>query len=250
MSTYVTSLLLLLVLSCRIARAPHHHSLTRCFRVEADLGKFSATIYKKITADAKKERFQGFRPGTIPPHILPTYVAFAMDECAREATLEAMEQNNVTPFENARSELEFDTVSIPPPTKKGKKKRKKVKKKGAENIEADGAPLKPEVVEEPAWLTFETMEKAINAGWKVRSKSSTWLEFQQTKCHKFLNSRLRLFCQKYNFQPGQSFSFVAHDCRGQLVKDGSGATPIGEAGYRQGSMVDWNAIDISADKAT
>lgn len=164
----------------------------------------------------KKERFQGFRPGTIPPHILPTYVAFAMDECAREATLEAMEQNNVTPFENARSELEFDTVSIPPPTKKGKKKRKKVKKKGAENIEADGAPLKPEVVEEPAWLTFETMEKAINAGWK----------------------------------PGQSFSFVAHDCRGQLVKDGSGATPIGEAGYRQGSMVDWNAIDISADKAT
>ncbi len=34
---------------------------------EADLGNFGAAVYKKITADAKTQRFQGFRPGTIPP---------------------------------------------------------------------------------------------------------------------------------------------------------------------------------------
>ena len=44
---------------------------------------------------AKSQRFQGFRPGTIPPHLLPTYYMFSMDECARETTLEAMEQNNM-----------------------------------------------------------------------------------------------------------------------------------------------------------
>jgi hypothetical protein len=39
---------------------------------EADLGKFSEVVYRKITADAKQQRFQGFRPGTIPPHLLKT----------------------------------------------------------------------------------------------------------------------------------------------------------------------------------
>ena len=53
--------------------------------VEADLGKFSDVVYKKITSDAKRQSFQGFRPGTIPPHLLPTYKTFAMDEVAREA---------------------------------------------------------------------------------------------------------------------------------------------------------------------
>mmetsp|Transcript_4918 Transcript_4918/g.14007 ORF Transcript_4918/g.14007 Transcript_4918/m.14007 type:complete len:176 (-) Transcript_4918:301-828(-) len=173
---------------------------------------------KKLTADGRRQRFQGFRPGTIPPHILPTYVAFAMDECAREATLEAMEQNNVRPFENARDEFMFDTISIPPPVKKGKKKKKKKggkKKKGAAAVDGNAPPPEPEMVEEPAWLTFETMKEAIDAGWK----------------------------------PGQSFSFVAHDCKGQLVKDAAGATPIGEQGYRQGSQVNWNAIDTTSESA-
>jgi hypothetical protein len=55
-------------------------------RVQADLGKFSEAIYKKITSDAKQQQFQGFRPGTIPPHLQPTYRTFAMDECAREVS--------------------------------------------------------------------------------------------------------------------------------------------------------------------
>lgn len=186
--------------------------------IEADLGKFSEAIMKKLTADGRRQRFQGFRPGTIPPHILPTYVAFAMDECAREATLEAMEQNNVRPFENAREDFFFDTISIPPPVEKGKKKKKssKKKKKGGAAAAADLPPQEPEVVEEPAWLTFETMKEAIDAGWK----------------------------------PGQSFSFVAHDCKGQLVKDSTGATPIGDQGYQQGSTVNWNAIDTTSESAT
>ena len=129
--------------------------------MEADLGKFSEAIYRKIIADAKKQRFQGFRPGTIPPHLEPTYRAFAMDECAREATLEAMQQNNIRPFDDARSMLEIADVSIPPSIKKSKNKNKR-KTAAASEEEAP-------VVEEPsAWLTFDNMKGAIDAGWKVR----------------------------------------------------------------------------------
>ena len=125
---------------------------------QADLGKFSEAIYRKITSEAKQQRFQGFRPGTIPPHLLPTYAGFAMDECAREATLEALQQNNIRPFDDARMEFEFDSISIVPPKKKGKKKGKKKKQDAlGENEE----------MEEPNWLVFETMKEAINAGWKV-----------------------------------------------------------------------------------
>ena len=129
--------------------------------VEADLAKFSDAIYRKITSDAKQQKFQGFRPGTIPPHLVKTYVAFAMDECAREATLEAMEQNGVRPFEDARMNFEFDTITIPPVLKK-KKKKKGGRKKGVNPDE------KKEIEEEVQWTTYDNMKDAIDAGWKVR----------------------------------------------------------------------------------
>ena len=179
---------------------------------EADLAKFSEAVYKKITSDAKQQRFQGFRPGTIPPHLTPTYVAFAMDEVAREATLEALEQNGVRPFENTRSEFTFDNISIPPPQKKKKKKGKK-KKKSATVLAA------PQVEEEtPTWLTFDSMKAAIDAGWR----------------------------------PGQSFSFVAKGVKGQQLKDQDvrRATPVGEPGFRPGTSVDWNAVDVAPPEAT
>ena len=140
-------------------------SLTFTIREKVDLGMFSEVIYKKSIADAKQQRFQGFRPGTIPPHLEPTYRAFAMDECAREAALEAMEQNNIRPFDDARSMFEIADVSIPPPIKKKAKKKKSKKRKPA----AEPAPAPDvEVVEEaPAWLTFDNMKGAIDAGWKV-----------------------------------------------------------------------------------
>ena len=75
---------------------------------EADLGRFSQALYQKITRDAKQQRFQGFRPGTIPPHLEPTYKAFCMDECARETVLEAMQQNSIRPFTNCREDMEMD----------------------------------------------------------------------------------------------------------------------------------------------
>ena len=132
---------------------------------QADLGKFSEAIYRKITSDAKQQRFQGFRPGTIPPHLLPTYAGFAMDECAREATLEALQQNNIKPFDDARMEFEFDTISILPQ----KKKKNKGKKKKRADVESN------DVVEEeePKWMVFETMKEAISAGWKVRRTQET-----------------------------------------------------------------------------
>ena len=55
-----------------------------------DLGRFSEAIYKQIINDAKRQSFQGFRPGTIPPQLLKTYRAFAFDECCRETVLEAV----------------------------------------------------------------------------------------------------------------------------------------------------------------
>lgn len=140
-------------------------SMANNFSEEADLGRFSEAIYKKITADAKNQRFQGFRPGTIPPHLEPTYRAFAMDECARETVLEAMQQNNIKPFESSRNNFLLENFCIPPPTKKKAKKKKK-KKNSTEKNDEDAA-------EEPKWLTFENMKGAVDAGWKVRSCART-----------------------------------------------------------------------------
>jgi Bacterial trigger factor protein (TF) len=130
-------------------------------RVEADLGRFSEAIYNRVTAEAKKQRFQGFRPGTIPPHIEPTYLAFAMDECARETIMEAMQQNNIKPFESARSEFVLENFNIPPAANK-KSKKKKIKK-------SDEAPstLTEEVSDDTKWRNFATMKEALDAGWRV-----------------------------------------------------------------------------------
>ena len=173
--------------------------------VEADLGKFSDAIYKKITADAKRERFQGFRPGTIPPHLLGTYRSFAMDECARETVLEAMQQNNIRPFDTTRAEFEMENFMIPPPkSKKSKKGKKNKNKKGKKQTkgepvvaEDEEVPVVEEEIEkEPEWRVFDDMKGALDAGW----------------------------------QPGQSFSFVAKKVKGQKVKPDDeieGSQPLG-----------------------
>ena len=145
------------------------------------MGKFSEAIFKKISQDVKQQRFQGFRPGTIPPHLLPTYKMFAMDECARETVLEAMEQNNIRPFENARTEFEFEQISIPPViAKKKKKKGGRKKKPNPYSVKAEEQPT-------PEWRTFANMKEACDAGWK----------------------------------PGQPFRFVAKNCNGQKMTEGS-----------------------------
>jgi hypothetical protein len=176
--------------------------------VQADLGRFSSAVYQKITREAKEtQRFQGFRPGTIPPHLEPTYRAFAMDECARETVLEALQQHQIRPFDGTRTGMLLKDFSIPPPkvNKKKKKKKKKSKQKGNEAVTADlsvesNKDVDDDTVEdtaEPAWRQFDTMKEAIDAGWR----------------------------------PGQSFSFVAVDIKGQKVKDKTetpGATPLGK----------------------
>jgi hypothetical protein len=85
-----------------------------------------------------------------------------MDECARETVMEAMEQNNVRPFSDARTEFLIESVSIPPVIRKGKKKKSKRRKDA--DVEEEEAP----VMEEPKWTTYDTMKEAISAGWKVR----------------------------------------------------------------------------------
>lgn len=125
--------------------------------VEADLARFSQAIHKKITDDAKRQRFQGFRPGTIPPHLQRTYRAFAMDECARETVLEAMQQNEIRPFDSTRAEMELGDFSIPPPKRKSKKKSKKKPILGDDSV--------PEM-DDNSWKTYATMNEAIDAGWQ------------------------------------------------------------------------------------
>merc|ERR1711862_1036972 len=144
---------------------------------EADLAAFGNAIYRKIIQDAERGgNFRGYRPGTIPPHLLPSYRAFAMDECARETILEAMQQNEIRPFESAREEMLIERVSIPPPKPQKKSKKKKRRKNQTIPIQ--------ETVEEPLeWKTYDTMKEALKGGW----------------------------------EPGQSFSFVATNCRGQRV---------------------------------
>ena len=172
--------------------------------VDADLGRFSEAIYKKMMNDAKCQTFQGFRAGTIPPHLQQTYRAYAMDECARETVLEAMQQNNIRPFTTAREEIRIEQVSIPPPrptNKKGKKKKNNKKKNkkgfGGDDSEPTEVIVEAEVVsEEPKWQVFESMDKAIKAGWA----------------------------------PGQSFSFVANNVKGQNVLSDNqtrGSAPLG-----------------------
>lgn len=78
-----------------------------------------------------------------------------MDECARETVLEAMEQNNIRPFTDARDELLIEKVSIPPPIKKGKKKKKSKRRKSADAQQASEEPVE----EEPKWTTYETMKE-------------------------------------------------------------------------------------------
>jgi hypothetical protein len=135
---------------------------------DADLGRFSEAIYKKIISDAKQQRFQGFRPGTIPPHLEPTYRAYSMDECARETVLEAMQQNNIRPFSTARADIKIMNVSIPPPAVKTTKKKDKggKKKKGATSDDEENAEPEMEPVEQQ-WSLFDDMKGAIDAGWKV-----------------------------------------------------------------------------------
>lgn len=163
--------------------------------VQADLGRFSDAIYKKLLQDAKQQRFQGFRPGTIPPHLLSTYKAYAMDECARETVLEALQQNNIRPFENCRASIEFGDFLIPPTPilSKGKNRKKKADLTIALEDDEDGTSQNGTTVSnESTWRSFATMKDALNAGW----------------------------C------PGQSFSFVARKVTGQEIKNDEGATPI------------------------
>jgi hypothetical protein len=193
--------------------------------IEADLGRFSEAIYKQITADAKKQRFQGFRPGTVPPHLQPTYRAFTMDECARETVLEAMQQNDIRPFTDARTNFRIEHVSIPPSAtsparesgnpKKGRKGKKNAKKASgnlddveeagaigpillqADDKDPDQEPAVDSIVQQQQeWRKFKTLDEAIKAGWK----------------------------------PGQSFSFIATNVKGQRLlkqKNVDGARPLG-----------------------
>ena len=91
-------------------------------------------------------------------------------------------------------------VSIPPP--KPKKRKKKKKKKGSSTSDDKATDVPDQSDEaamesaEPQWQVFESMDKAINAGWA----------------------------------PGQSFSFIATNVKGQKILNDEqtrGSLPLG-----------------------
>ena len=147
--------------------------------------------------------------------------------------MEAMQQNKIRPFSDARTEMVIGKVSIPPPqTKKGKKKKGgKKKKKGsaeAENTDME-EPAEEEPVE-PQWQTFDDMKGAVDAGWKVR-KCMT-LDYLIPK--QFVANNLQRCCCHLYFQPGQSFSFVVTNVKGQKIltsDDTRNARPLGLDNY-------------------
>ena len=191
------------------ASAPCTEFVIRIDGVEADLGRFSNAIYKQLMIEAKQQRFQGFRPGTIPPHLYNTYKAYALDETCRETILEAMQQNSIRPFTNARQDMRIEQVSIPPPSKttakkKNKKKYKKKKKKSKNNdtdIESDI------VVEENVITTEEKEEEKEEEGEKSSPSPPQW------QVYKSMDDAIKAG----KWVPGQSFSFIATNVKGQNV---------------------------------
>ena len=97
-----------------------------------------------------------------------------MDEVAREATLEAMQQHDIRPFESCRSDMKIGEVGIAPrkKSKKGGKKKKK-RSKSKEGDDSDGGDVldiaNVEEEKEPEWLVFDEMKDALKAGWEVSS---------------------------------------------------------------------------------
>lgn len=81
-----------------------------------------------------------------------------MDEVAREAILEAMQQNDIRPFEGCRTDMVIGEVRIPP----RKTKKKKKKRKGGDAVDVE-----MEEEKEPEWLVFDGMKDALKAGWEV-----------------------------------------------------------------------------------
>ena len=104
--------------------------------------------------------------------------------------LEAMQQNNIRPFENAREEMVFEDFLVPPAAVKKKKKKKKRKTAAVVDEETTAS-------SEPEWKKFDSMKDAIQVG---------------------------------RWSPGTSFSFIARNVRGQQVKseaDVKGSEPVG-----------------------
>ena len=96
-----------------------------------------------------------------------------MDEVAREAALEAMQQHDIRPFESCRSDMKIGEVGIAPRKKGGKKggkkkSKKKSKSKGDDTTDGDVLDIAGvEEEKEPEWLVFDEMKDALKAGWKV-----------------------------------------------------------------------------------
>jgi hypothetical protein len=132
-----------------------------------------------------------------------------MDECARETTLEAMQQNNIRPFTTAREDIQIRNVSIPPPSKKKNKAEKGGKKKkgmAATTSGEDVVESEPEAVE-PQWLSFDDMKGAIDAGWRVSQPLDTVTDasLRTSPTHRLLLAM--------NALAGTEFQFRSYKCQ-------------------------------------
>ena len=212
--------------------------------VEADLGRFSLAIYKKLLKDAQQQQFQGYRRGTIPPPLLSTYKAYTMDECARETILEALEQNQIRPFDTCRNEMILCDFSFPPAattttSKKSKGKNNKGKRKSSKSDSdmtvSEEATIPPTTTTATTTTTVDTTADAVSSDTTTDVNSSS---NSNTRHGWTTYATMKEAIDVGGWQPGQSFSFVAKHVRGQRSLSNPNAK-LGAGGIPQPLGVDY-----------
>jgi trigger factor len=94
---------------------------TVLLKIECAPEQVSAALNKSLKRMSKRVRIPGFRPGTAPPEIVKKHVnmeavkEWAAEEIVNAAVKEAIQQERLTPFRNARpivNDLEYDADAL------------------------------------------------------------------------------------------------------------------------------------------
>ena len=103
------------------ARIESSNEMENEFSIEIDgptskNGKFGKVVYDKILKDQKqlaiRQPIQGFRPGVLPPFMLPRVLYASVSELCKEICKAALDEQGIKPSENQDViELEFPGIS-------------------------------------------------------------------------------------------------------------------------------------------
>lgn len=146
---------------------------------QADIGKFSRAIYKNIAKQAREsnQQIKGFRPGTIPPHLISRYRSYCMEQTARETIREGFDQRGYEVVDLAEGEEDFRWAGVSFVLAEKKKKSKKRKKNNAADgsdtsSDESNAPPPP-----PPPIECADFDDAVSRGWEPGLDYSFSAEF-------------------------------------------------------------------------